>query len=269
MFKQCIKPNCGRKYRVCDEGFGLNNCKFCGAALELVYDDDNNISHSESEGELNHTVMLDQESIFNEINKTIELDTEKKETVLDNKEDYFKDNNDNINDDLEFTIYQKLDLEETAILSQEEQLELKKGFLEENDREEEVKSSDILEVDDFGYIYFQCNNEKVFYGEKILLYLDDIIYKVIDLKYDEMIIGRASRNNNPDVDLGPIDLEKIVSRKHGILYKRNGDFYVRNIASQNSLRVNSIEVLRNQDKKLSDGDSILLSGRFRLDYIKK
>ena len=82
-----------------------------------------------------------------------------------------------------------------------------------------------------------------------------------------MIVGRSAKGSNPDIDLVSIDTDKIVSRKHAVLYKRNNDYYIGNLTNQNYLEVNGEVVIKSKDRKLKNGDLILLSKKYKLKYI--
>lgn len=242
MIKECMKPNCGKKYRVCDEGFGLNNCRVCGAPLKIIEE-----KQVESKKEINETMIIDETFISTDLdigkeykeNKELEIErigVSDETTILEINEDECEN--------LDYTMIQS----ERVV--------------------EEEEFSDIFDIDNFGYIHFDSMNEKNIETEKIIIYLDKIIYSVVPLKYDEMIIGRAVKNLIPDINLANLDIEKVVSRRHGVIYKRNGYYYIKNIASQNSLQINGEELVKNRDRRLDNGDVITVSRKFKLKYVE-
>lgn len=241
MIKQCIKPNCRKEYRVCDEGFGLDNCRVCGAPLKVIKEENDFNGENEEFSELNQTMILGNDSSYleeEELQETQKINLDFEENQIDE------------------TSILHYDLDETAFIPRES-LEVQKN----------INKSDGFFIDEFGYIYFDRFKETINNYPKIVIYLEDIVYKVIDVKYEEMTIGRSAKNNNPDIDLKAIDLEKIISRKHGIIYKKNDGYYLKNIASQNSIHINGVELFRNQEKKLESDDLIILSRKFKLEYI--
>lgn len=242
-----MKPNCRKKYRVCDEGFGLNNCKVCGAPLRLINDEGNELENFKEEKFIN----TNEETI---IDRTmIDSDFTEKINKLENQHN------------------KELKNEENLKKSKLSSRELERGNIENIEEEEDIvvefKEEGIFEIDEFGYIYFNIIKEENIECSKIILYLDNIIHSVFNLKYDEMTIGRSAKGSNPDIDLASIDTDKIVSRKHAVLYKRNNDYYIGNLTDQNYLDVNGEAVLKSKDRKLNNGDLILLSKRYKLKYI--
>lgn len=241
-----MKPNCRKKYRVCDEGFGLNNCKVCGAPLRLINDEGNELENFKEEKFINtnEETIIDRTMIDSDFTEKINKLENQHNKELKNEENFKKS---------------KLSSRELEIGNSEN--------IEEKENIVEFKEEGIFEIDEFGYIYFNIIKEENRECSKIILYLDNIIHSVFNLKYDEMIIGRSAKGSNPDVDLASIDTDKIVSRKHAVIYKRNNDYYIGNLTDQNYLDVNGEAVIKSKDRKLNNGDLILLSKRYKLKYI--
>lgn len=246
MIKECIKPNCRKKYRVCDEGFGLNNCKVCGAPLKLINNEGNESENFKEQQFIN----TNEETI---IDRTmIDSDFVEKVNKLENQHNKELKNEEN--------------LKKSKLSSRELEIDNIEN-IEEKENIVEFKEKEIFEIDEFGYIYFNSIKEENRECSKIILYLNNIIHSVFNLKYDEMIVGRSAKGSNPDIDLVSIDTDKIVSRKHAVLYKRNNDYYIGNLTNQNYLEVNGEVVIKSKDRKLKNGDLILLSKKYKLKYI--
>ena len=103
-------------------------------------------------------------------------------------------------------------------------------------------------------------------GPRILIYKGREIAAVVNLEYDETIIGRQSINSIPDIDMTSIDEDRNVSRQHAMIYKEDGNFYLRKLSASNALHVNTEPVI-DEDVKLNDGDMIVLSRKYGLQFI--
>ena len=146
-----------------------------------------------------------------------------------------------------------------------------------NDCEEIKEYGDILKysVDENKYIHFPGEDGYIedttiedivvrdehenYEGDRLVIYSNKLKYKTIPLIYDETVIGRKSTSSAPDIDLTDIDLERKISRNHALIYRYQGDYYIRNISSKNSLHVNSQALLLNEQTKLENGSKIILS----------
>lgn len=103
-------------------------------------------------------------------------------------------------------------------------------------------------------------------GPRLLIYKGREIETVVSLEYDETIIGRQSINSTPDIDMTDIDLDRNVSRQHAMIYKEENSFYLRKLSSNNALHVNTEPVME-EDVKLNDGDMVVLSRKYGLQFI--
>lgn len=63
-----------------------------------------------------------------------------------------------------------------------------------------------------------------------------------------------------------IDEDRNVSRQHAMIYKEDGNFYLRKLSASNALHVNTEPVI-DEDVKLNDGDMIVLSRKYGLQFI--
>lgn len=142
--------------------------------------------------------------------------------------------------------------------------------------EENIYNSFIrYSVDSEGYIHFpkeegyrgealkinpvKCDEYENYKGDRIVIYHNKEKYRTIPLEYDETVIGRKGTSSSPDVDLTEIDAERRISRRHALIYRYQGEYYIRNISSKNSLHVNSQALLLDEQTKLEDGAKIVLS----------
>jgi pSer/pThr/pTyr-binding forkhead associated (FHA) protein len=71
-------------------------------------------------------------------------------------------------------------------------------------------------------------------------------------------VGRKDRITNmvPDVDLGSLDQERSVSRRHAELMYEHGTISVRDIGSTNGTTVNGERLAHQVDRDLKDGDEV-------------
>ena len=61
------------------------------------------------------------------------------------------------------------------------------------------------------------------------------------------------------MDLSEIDIDRNISRKHLMIYRKNGNLYARNLSTKNSVHVQNQPLMTGEDKKLNDDDIIILS----------
>ena len=152
-------------------------------------------------------------------------------------------------------------------------------YNKENDEEYETRTccgicGAPVEVDLGDYPYEIVEEERIVKkieplpgeGPRILIYKGREIAAVVNLEYDETIIGRQSINSIPDIDMTSIDEDRNVSRQHAMIYKEDGNFYLRKLSASNALHVNTEPVI-DEDVKLNDGDMIVLSRKYGLQFI--
>lgn len=231
--KKCLRPQCGSVYREKDEGFELDCCRICGAIFQILEEEVKEVYSDTFEDKIQDDV------------KEIEENRESNET----EDNYVKAN------------YVKVDTENKV----EEAYQPDESNNSNNDYEEE----DFFFVDSEGFIHFKNMQEEEYTGDKLIIYKGPYIYKTVPLVYDETIIGRNNSKFNPDVDLSPIDPEKKTSRKHIMVYKNNGKFFVRNISAKASVHINIEPLLQDQNKEIKDGDLIILSRLITIEYVAK
>jgi pSer/pThr/pTyr-binding forkhead associated (FHA) protein len=73
------------------------------------------------------------------------------------------------------------------------------------------------------------------------------------------IVGRADRaaGTRPPVDLTELDTERLLSRQHAVLLRRDSAYFVReNKASRNGTFVNGARLPAGHDHRLQDGDEV-------------
>ena len=154
-----------------------------------------------------------------------------------------------------------------------------KIYTPENDEEYEARTccgicGAPVEVDLGDYPYEIVEEERIVkkieplpgQGPRVIIYKGREIAAVVNLEYDETIIGRQSINSTPDIDMTSIDEDRNVSRQHAMIYKEDGNFYLRKLSASNALHVNTEPVI-DEDVKLNDGDMIVLSRKYGLHFI--
>lgn len=92
---------------------------------------------------------------------------------------------------------------------------------------------------------------------KLVIADDEGQKTVVNLVREEYSLGRAEGNS---VRL----TERNISRKHALIRRREGGFWVEDVTSYNGLFVNGVRVVRNQE--LAHGDVIQL-GDYRIQVI--
>lgn len=134
--------------------------------------------------------------------------------------------------------------------------------------------SKLYYLDDNQYIHFNKINEiylkdevkDTYTGPRFIIYEKGRIIQIVPVIYDEIVIGRKCVDSDPEIDLSDIDKERHSSRKHCLVYKLRGEYYIRNTSSKNSVHINTIAVLENEDKKIEESDFIILSRKFALEF---
>lgn len=76
---------------------------------------------------------------------------------------------------------------------------------------------------------------------------------------DNMTIGRVDRasGKRPPIDLTEIDTDRMLSRRHASIVRRDGDYFFREEAgTRNGTYLNGIKLNPGEDKKLTNGDQV-------------
>ena len=71
-----------------------------------------------------------------------------------------------------------------------------------------------------------------------------------------MLVGRKSKENNPDIDLSELDTDFICSRRHAEIGFATGDYYIRAFATRNNTFLNGYEIKPGEPYKLNNEDTI-------------
>ena len=257
--KICPRPQCAKEYLE-GEGFEeLTVCKLCGAPLEEVFVEDYDI---EDNNEFEENVDYKTDAVICEEDRVYE---ESSYDTLTEIGDSFEERNCFV--DINIVDHS---LENEVIISAEDK---------ESDKDSEEVSKD--NEDD---IIVEFNEEEEgnvnadyvdpyenIKGNNLILYKDNEIFKVYELKYDETIIGRNSSEFTPDIDLQEVDVENATSRKHLLVYKEEDNYYLRNLSKKCSVHIKRYDedeprvVLFNESVIIKDGDFIVLSGKFILE----
>ena len=102
-------------------------------------------------------------------------------------------------------------------------------------------------------------------GPRVIIYDGEYILDVVPIVYEEILVGRKSIDATPEIDLSEIDESRYTSRRHAMIYKYEGDYYIKKLSQKNSLHVNAEAVVENE-VKLNDNDMIILSRKFPLKF---
>jgi hypothetical protein len=82
---------------------------------------------------------------------------------------------------------------------------------------------------------------------------------IIELGKDVALVGRSSPADGvePDVDLGHVDPNRLVSRRHAFILRRRGGFAIEDLESVNGTYLNGIQRLQpHAQTLLRDGDQV-------------
>ena len=88
----------------------------------------------------------------------------------------------------------------------------------------------------------------------------DGVTRTVAIHGDEVLIGRKSSNNKPDLDLSP---DKSVSRRHAKLWLDHGKYWIEDLDSTLGVTVNGLKRPKSQ---ITFGDLIDI-GRTRLQLL--
>jgi EAL domain-containing protein (putative c-di-GMP-specific phosphodiesterase class I) len=82
--------------------------------------------------------------------------------------------------------------------------------------------------------------------------------QVFPIARPRIVVGRGDKasNNAPDLDLEPLDIEHVVSRKHAELEYQSQIAIIRDLGSRNGTFVNDERLLPQEPRHLKDGDSV-------------
>ncbi|RME74955.1 MAG: FHA domain-containing protein [Chloroflexi bacterium] len=81
--------------------------------------------------------------------------------------------------------------------------------------------------------------------------------EIVHSHRSELVIGRAYKDNIPDIDLGPYGGSKAgVSRRHARLLFQDGQWFLEDLASTNGTFLNGIKIAPHQLVVFKDGDRI-------------
>ena len=86
------------------------------------------------------------------------------------------------------------------------------------------------------------------------------VTRTVAIQGDEVLIGRKSSNNEPDLDLSP---DKSVSRRHAKLWLDHGKYWIEDLDSTLGVAVNGLKRPKSQ---ITFGDLIDI-GRTRLQLL--
>lgn len=265
--KICPRPQCGKEYLDAESYNELSVCNLCGAPLEEVLVEDYNLDNDDTVEEvieneaddvtLDECMPSEEDSYDESVDSEETFETTNCFVDIEEVNTCIKDESIISTEDTEVNLDVSEDTEEN-----EAEEELGSIELDEEENSDEVEKADVVEDED------PYNDIK---GNNLILYKDNEIFKVFELKYDETIVGRNSSEFTPDIDLQEVDSENAISRKHLLVYKEDDNYYIRNLSKKCSVhikRYNESEprvILFNESVIIGDGDFIVLSGKFILE----
>jgi hypothetical protein len=92
------------------------------------------------------------------------------------------------------------------------------------------------------------------------------------LNTDKVLVGRRDVKHGVlvDIDLGPHDSNKVISRRHASIEKKGNGYIIVDLASTNGTKVNGKKLVPKQQNPLTDGD-VIEFGRdgVRLRFVEK
>ncbi len=90
--------------------------------------------------------------------------------------------------------------------------------------------------------------------------------QILTSNQEELVVGRAHKNNIPDIDLGPHGGTKAgVSRRHSRLLRENNEWFVEDLGSTNGTFVNGAKIPPNKKTAVKKGD-VLRFGQIELEF---
>jgi hypothetical protein len=96
--------------------------------------------------------------------------------------------------------------------------------------------------------------------------------EVFPLNADKMLVGRRDIKHGVmvDIDLGPYDSNKVISRRHASIEKKGKGFIIIDMASTNGTKLNGKRLVPKEQSPVADGD-VIEFGRdgVRLRFVEK
>lgn len=127
---------------------------------------------------------------------------------------------------------------------------------------------EIYQLDNYDYIYFnRFEDIDIRNMPKMIIYKDNLLYKIVPIKRNNAIVGRRSKITTPNIDLTDLDEEKLLSKRHIQIFKEAGEFYVKNVSENGKVTVENELVEVDDMKKIEPGDKIVLSDKYVLEFI--
>ncbi|GMK41945.1 hypothetical protein PCCS19_50040 [Paenibacillus sp. CCS19] len=269
--KRCVKPGCGRIYNETNPEFHDGFCD-CGAALVDYVD--NPVEEAEPKKEKVWETLYEKEPEAGQ--KAEEQEVVDQEDVLEDElEDWQEDN--------------KEDEQQGGQEDDQEDIQQKPSETgnysidSEPESDQSVADGPSYIIDKDGRIIYRGDagyNSALsgaaghtpddvyagYEGDRLEIYFEGKIYKTVPLQYDEVLIGRKSNGEDPEVDYTDIDPERITSRRHALIIRQQGRYIVRNISTKNTVQVNKQLLLERQEAPLEHNDRIILSGKYGLIF---
>ena len=106
----------------------------------------------------------------------------------------------------------------------------------------------------------------ILYGDvlKLLVYGSPYLFsstgKRFTLSKNMIVIGRTTPQQSVDIDLTPLDSERVISRQHAAIIHRGDDYFIKDTNSSNGVLVNNRQINPGQLRKIVNGDRLQLGG---------
>lgn len=128
--------------------------------------------------------------------------------------------------------------------------------------------NEIFQLDKYDYIYFnRFEDIDIRNMPKVIVYKDELVYKIVPIKRNNAIVGRRSKITTPSIDLTDLDEERLLSKRHIQIFKEAGEFYVKNVSENGIVKVADELVPVDGMKKIEPGDRVTLSDKYVLEFI--
>jgi len=252
--KRCIKPGCGCIHNEDSAEFADGFCD-CGAVLEdykvvpgpVETPQPPQIGEEQSDEGLDEEVVEQVGPVEDELGCLGEEEEKEKEKEKPRPE------TEEEKTELEPLKMENLDESPTYIVTKDMRI----VYRDDAQFSEELKAMNApLPVD----------THRDFTGDRIEMYVDGTVYKTIPFVFDELLIGRESSGEMPDIDYTGIDEERFISRRHALIYRQKGQFIIRNVSSKNTVHVNRQSLAEKEEVVLTGDEKIILSRKFGLVF---
>lgn len=107
------------------------------------------------------------------------------------------------------------------------------------------------------------NQEKI----RELFHLQTSTSFVLPSNKTDIVIGKPSENQTPDIDVSLLPNEDIISRLHAVIYYQDDHYYIKDLGSSNGTYLNKERLISQQKYKLQFQDKIELGKNNQVTFI--